>query len=285
MVPEMLRTTNWLNVVGGVVVAPAAPTCNGSTYDFFVVAAGLECAVAGVQRLDDAGHEPHWPARLLLRGGARRHMVRRLVRPRFVPGCLPVGPLPEPPVVDASEDVSQLAGDIGAATAAWYIMARAEWSSLLGERAEQSPHDSGGSLQWVLWQLGMRAAPSTPPRGGSWPNGLTRSRGSSRTGRRAAWRCWPGTCARRHASWSGTHPTLDRSGVPGGLPWLSDSSQATCWQYAASRRLRVEPHAGWRRRHAPEAWLSGGSGSQAPRTRRSRALRAHLGAHTDGCAG
>eukprot|EP00973_Karenia_brevis_P017249 2368142-Karenia_brevis.AAC.1 len=40
--PELLATTNWLKVVGGVIVAPKSATCNGSVYDFFVVSRGLE---------------------------------------------------------------------------------------------------------------------------------------------------------------------------------------------------------------------------------------------------
>ena len=37
LTPDTLRATNWLSLVGGVVVAPMAPTCNGSVYDCFVV--------------------------------------------------------------------------------------------------------------------------------------------------------------------------------------------------------------------------------------------------------
>ena len=62
LTPAVLRSTSWLNMVGGMIVAPNEATCNGSVYDFFVVSKGLAPAVAGVQRLEDAGLVPHWPA-------------------------------------------------------------------------------------------------------------------------------------------------------------------------------------------------------------------------------
>eukprot|EP00969_Alexandrium_andersonii_P314472 13892230-Alexandrium_andersonii.AAC.1 len=35
--PEVLVSSNWLQAVGGVVEAPAQPTCHSCTYDFFVL--------------------------------------------------------------------------------------------------------------------------------------------------------------------------------------------------------------------------------------------------------
>eukprot|EP00973_Karenia_brevis_P049708 6901693-Karenia_brevis.AAC.1 len=67
-------------MVGGLVVAPEAPTCNGAVYDFFVVSNGLRPSVAGIYRIDDSGYDPHWPVRLLIRGDARRTMTRQLIR-------------------------------------------------------------------------------------------------------------------------------------------------------------------------------------------------------------
>ena len=81
MSPETLAQSGWLKVVGGVVFAKTLPTCNASTYDYFVVSKGLEPSVAGIQRIDDAGRHPHWPSRLLIRGDARRPMTRHLIRP------------------------------------------------------------------------------------------------------------------------------------------------------------------------------------------------------------
>ena len=138
MTPQLLETTNWLRMVQGVVVAPTAPTCNGSTYDFFVVSAGLRPAVAAVQRLDDAGLHPHWPARLLIRGNARRPMVRRLVRPCAVPGVLPHGPLPQPSLPPGLDEPASMAEDLATATALWYDTARVEWSSLAAADAKHA---------------------------------------------------------------------------------------------------------------------------------------------------
>ena len=97
MSPQILESTNFTAMVRGVIVAPAAPTCNGAVYDYFVISEGLQPCVAGVARVDDAGLNPHWPARIYLRSDARRHLVRQLVRPRKIPGQLPDGPLPPAP--------------------------------------------------------------------------------------------------------------------------------------------------------------------------------------------
>ena len=94
--PDMLSATGWLDVVKGRIVSPAAPTCNGSTYDVFVVSRSIAHAVLGVSRIDDGGFTPHFPTRLYLAGDARRKAVRRLVRPRRVDGELPAGPLLDP---------------------------------------------------------------------------------------------------------------------------------------------------------------------------------------------
>lgn len=48
--PADLAQTGWPELVGGVIVAPDAPTCNGKTYDFFVVSKSIAHAVFSVQR-------------------------------------------------------------------------------------------------------------------------------------------------------------------------------------------------------------------------------------------
>jgi hypothetical protein len=52
--------SNWTNIVNGSIHAPALPTCNDHTYDFFVVSKSLNDAVVGVKRLSDGGCNPHW---------------------------------------------------------------------------------------------------------------------------------------------------------------------------------------------------------------------------------
>ena len=131
MTPATLIASNWLSTVDGVIVAPELPTCNSSVYDFFVISKSLVHAVAGGQRIEDAGLHPHWPVRLLLRGDARRYLVRRLVRPQLIPAVLPHGPLHLPRPVFPDGVVATSAG-VEAATLQWLAAARTEWKALLG---------------------------------------------------------------------------------------------------------------------------------------------------------
>ena len=47
--PKALRDAGWLDMIGGAVAAPDAPTCNGKVYDFWIVKKSFEHAVAGVR--------------------------------------------------------------------------------------------------------------------------------------------------------------------------------------------------------------------------------------------
>ena len=98
--PQVLQGSGWLDVVGGKIVATPLPTCNGSTYDFFVVSMSLAHVVVGTSRIDNAGFSPHFPTRIYIAGDARRKAVRRLVRPRRIDGVLPHGPLSRPEADD-----------------------------------------------------------------------------------------------------------------------------------------------------------------------------------------
>ena len=130
LTPEILASSNFLKMIGGTVVAPDCPTCNGSAYDYFVICRGLIPAVQGVYLIGDAGYQPHYPVRLVLRGDGRRFLIRQLVRPKHIPGLLPFGPLPEPVHLPNLADVGQAALHIDDATESWYKAARAEWRSL-----------------------------------------------------------------------------------------------------------------------------------------------------------
>ena len=90
MTPQVLAESAWLREVGGVIVAPSLPTCNGATYDFFVVSQGFAASVVGAARLADAGGSPHWGARLVIRSKARRPLVTQMVRPPKVGPDLPL---------------------------------------------------------------------------------------------------------------------------------------------------------------------------------------------------
>ena len=115
--------TLWPLMVGGVIFATELPTCNDSTYDFFVVHRSIAHAVVGVQRIEDGGLNPHSVTRLLIRGDARRLAVRKLVRPAKVSGFLPQGPaLREPSYAHISTTPLE-PSQINSAMLDWYISA------------------------------------------------------------------------------------------------------------------------------------------------------------------
>ena len=129
--PGALLASGWVDLINGVVVAPQLPTCHNHTYDYFVVSKNIAHAVAGIQRIEDAGLFPHWPSRLLIRGDARRHLVRQLVRPEFVPAVLLAGPLPRSRALFPSGiDATAAASD--SASGGWHVAAGEEWRSLMG---------------------------------------------------------------------------------------------------------------------------------------------------------
>ena len=61
LTPEVLTAARWPELVSGVVVATVAPTCHQSMYDYSVVSNSLAQAVAGLQRVEDAGLSLHYP--------------------------------------------------------------------------------------------------------------------------------------------------------------------------------------------------------------------------------
>jgi len=131
--PQLLAASGWLDVDDGVIVAPTLPTCNQSTYDFFVVCRGLLPSVAGIQRFHDGGLSPHFPSRLLLRGEARRHLVCQIVRPKLVPLVFPHWPLPHPEAMppDGIHTLEQL----NEPTLLWHQATCTEWRSLADDLA------------------------------------------------------------------------------------------------------------------------------------------------------
>ena len=133
MEPSTLLQSNWIRLVAGVVHATDNPTCNGSCFDYFVVSKNIAHAVHAVQRITDAGTNPHFPARLLVRGNARRYLVRTLQRPGKVPGFLPQGPPRQPPQYPCATKLQCNHTDtaVEEATKQWYTAARQEWSDLL----------------------------------------------------------------------------------------------------------------------------------------------------------
>ena len=94
--PKLLQDSGWLDLVGGVIVEPGRATCGRRTYDYFVIARGLQRAVRGIAVVTDAGLHPHSPVRLYLQGKPRRLLARTLVHPHKFPAdfasWLPAGP-------------------------------------------------------------------------------------------------------------------------------------------------------------------------------------------------
>ena len=131
MSPQTLAESGWLKTVGGVIMAPKVATCGENTYDYFIVHHSLAHAVVAIQRLDDAGLFPHFPVRMLIKGNARRFMVRKLIKPPLVPGALPHGPSPPPKSFASVHDLAQR-DQLDLATILWLEGAREEWSSVAG---------------------------------------------------------------------------------------------------------------------------------------------------------
>ena len=95
--PTELEATGWLTLVDGCIVAPTAPTCNGKTYDFFVVSSSMKHSIKCVVAIEDLTFEPHSPARIILDGRPRAGMVRQLAKYVAAPAVIPFGPPTEPP--------------------------------------------------------------------------------------------------------------------------------------------------------------------------------------------
>ena len=49
MNPKVISDSGWLDTIGGIIVAPLLPTCNQSTYDFFIVDKRLSKFILGIQ--------------------------------------------------------------------------------------------------------------------------------------------------------------------------------------------------------------------------------------------
>ena len=148
------------------VVATKDPTCNSSRYDFFIVSKDLDesNSVAGIVRMTDGGNNPHYPARLLLRGDCKRKMVRTLNRPTKVPGVLPRGPLPKQGNWEVDAEAER---DADNAMKKWYgrarnclrslcvdgkpnklIVAETVWKPAIGKPAKQHAGSAWKSDAW-----------------------------------------------------------------------------------------------------------------------------------------
>ena len=90
--PEELINTGFVDLVGGVVHAPADVTCGGKRYDYFVVSSDLSPAIFSVNAVADGSFSPHCPVRMLIRATPRAMLVRHLKAPRGFSARLPFGP-------------------------------------------------------------------------------------------------------------------------------------------------------------------------------------------------
>ena len=73
--------------------------------------------------MTDLGGRPHRVSRLLVAGGARRAMIRTLVRPRAIPSDLPPTAPMRPPDYSAISRVLPRAAHIEEGFAEWYTLA------------------------------------------------------------------------------------------------------------------------------------------------------------------
>ena len=143
MNPATLAKTRWLELVGGRIFAPSSPTCHTNVYDYFVVSNCFSQAVVGIARIADAGIFPHWPSRLVLRGNARRTLVRKQVKPPKISGVLPQGPTQQHECMDklgrdsvehSEVHSSNVHQKLEADLKSWFLGARSEWASLVGDK-------------------------------------------------------------------------------------------------------------------------------------------------------
>ncbi len=79
----------------------------------------------------------------MIRGDAKRHAVRKLVRPKRVGAELPKGPSNQPPSYDVAAALAH-EGGLDQAICEWYTQARKEWSDLAGEDLPSNSRVSGG---------------------------------------------------------------------------------------------------------------------------------------------
>ena len=128
--PNILQDSGWLDLVSGVIVKPGRATCGRRTYDYFVVARGLQHAVRGVAVVTDAGFHPHSPVRLYLRGKPRQLLARTLVHPRKFPADLPAGCMPDP--ARHSEAIAGCGGSLDEVAMLAMQQAEAELSDVAG---------------------------------------------------------------------------------------------------------------------------------------------------------
>ena len=136
--PNELSNIGWTDMVGGVIKATEGPTCGAHRYDFFVVETSLAPAVAGVQRITDAGLNPHIPARHILKASECRRLVRRLVKPPLVPGLLPHGPASEQDTARANAPATKTKGyTVDDQADSWITEARTDFSARCGEHVNQ----------------------------------------------------------------------------------------------------------------------------------------------------
>ena len=92
-------------------------------------------------------------SRIILRGDAKRHMVRQLARPRKVDANLPPRPAPAPPDYKQVASKVQL-GELQEAMVEWYSAARQEWTTIAGVdlsyKAPRFRWAGGGENSWEI---------------------------------------------------------------------------------------------------------------------------------------
>ena len=132
MDPATLASSGWLDVVGGVIVAPTMPTTGDATLCYYVVARAIAHGVIKAQTVHDAGLHPHSPVRLLLRGDLRAKLTRYLRRPKRIDADLPPGPTAPPRAEPHALPPTATVDQLDTAVLRWYDDCRQELLSLAG---------------------------------------------------------------------------------------------------------------------------------------------------------
>ena len=221
--PEELIATGWLKKVGGIVHAPKSPTCNGSIYDFFVVAASISDQVQSTHLIGDAGLNPHHPSRLIFKGAPRTTMVRHLKPSVSLPAVLPHGPQREQKhsfdaLVELNSTMEQNYATLAVQTTS--ILRGLIWDAEEGQHEKKTEWSEGPKFIWknVASPPATDKARSTPV-SRAWKNTTSwlhvvkanRSSGAVET---SSLRASAASRRPRHAAGCGRLPGLEEMPVP-----------------------------------------------------------------------
>ena len=110
--PQELIDTGVVDLVDGVIHAPADDTCGKKVFDFFVVSKCLSPAIFSVNVVADGLLNPHCPVRMLVRAAPRAMLVQRIKAPKGFQAKLPFGPPAYEQTVEAAAANTLFSGNM-----------------------------------------------------------------------------------------------------------------------------------------------------------------------------